>query len=293
MVTGQDTRLRGIVLFLVAISFFSGSDVLAKVVTESLPTIEVVWIRYCVFVILAFALIRAGGGRFRVATPSRQIWRGLGLMGSGLCFVMSLQTLPMAEAATIGFTSPLLITLLSAPLLGERVGLRRWLAVAIGMVGVLVVVRPGAAAFDVGALWVVGSSLSWAVAIIITRRMSGADAPSMLMWSALTGVVVLSFIVPFVFVMPSLHQLGLAVAVGVLATAGQYFMVLAYRHAAASVLAPFSYVQMLYAIVSGFLVFGALPDGLTLLGGGIVAVSGLWSAQNERRVARGGSTPAA
>jgi drug/metabolite transporter (DMT)-like permease len=131
------------------------------------------------------------------------------------------------------------------------------------------------------------------VAIIITRRMSGADAPSMLMWSALTGVVVLSFIVPFVFVMPSLHQLGLAVAVGVLATAGQYFMVLAYRHAAASVLAPFSYVQMLYAIVSGFLVFGALPDGLTLLGGGIVAVSGLWSAQNERRVARGGSTPAA
>jgi drug/metabolite transporter (DMT)-like permease len=109
----------------------------------------------------------------------------------------------------------------------------------------------------------------------------------MLMWSALTGFAVLSLAVPFVWVLPSFRDFGLALAIGVLASFGQYFMVLAYRHAAASVLAPFTYVQMLYAILSGYLVFGALPDVLTLVGGGVVVASGLWSARNERKEAQG------
>ena len=278
----RDAPLRGIALFLGALLCFSASDALAKFLSNGLPTIELAWMRYCVFVVFSLLLLRAEGGRLRLGQPGQQILRGLGLVSSAIFFMISLRSLPIAEAATIGFASPILIIILAIPMLGERVGLRRWAAILLGMAGVIVVVRPGTAAFQPAALWTLASSLAWAVASIITRRMSGMHPASMLVWSALTGWLVLSVMMPFVAVWPTTTEIALTFAMGIAASSGQYLMILAYRWAGAAVLAPFAYTQLLWAIITGYVVFNATPDTATLIGGAIIAGSGLWSARNER-----------
>jgi drug/metabolite transporter (DMT)-like permease len=278
-----DAPLRGIALFIAATICFSTSDTMAKVLSTDLPAIEIAWIRYIVFVILASGLVYRSGLGIHVRKPGWHVVRGLGLVGSAIFFMLSLRSLPLAEAATIGFASPLLITALSVPFLGEVVGRKRWAAVIVGMLGVLVVVRPGSAAFQPAALFGLASSLSWAVATILTRKMSGQHAAAMLLWSAVTGLVVLTVSLPFVFVWPSARDVGLAMVLGVVASTGQYLMVFAYRHASASLLAPFAYTQLLWAVIAGWLVFHTLPDIWTLGGGAIIAASGFFAARSERR----------
>jgi drug/metabolite transporter (DMT)-like permease len=280
-----DSALAGIALFLAAMLCFSGSDALAKLLSAGLPVIEIAAIRYAVFVPFAAFVLMRDGGRFRTAQPILQILRGLALVGTALFFTESLRSLPIATAATISFTSPAMITVLAVLVLRERVGWRRWLALLIGMIGVVVVIRPGTAAFHPAALWTVASSLAWAIAIIITRKMSAGHAPSTLLWSAMTGVILLGGLLPFVAVWPSATEIALCLALGVLASMGQYLMILAYRSASASLLAPFSYTQLLWAIITGYVAFGAAPDLLTLIGGAVIAGSGIWSARNERHAA--------
>jgi drug/metabolite transporter (DMT)-like permease len=275
--------LRGILLFVAATIFFSTSDTMAKVLSAHLPAVEIAWIRYIVFVFLASMLVRRSGLGVRVRKPAWHVMRGLGLVGSAIFFMLSLRSLPLAEAATIGFASPLLITALSVPFLGEVVGRRRWAAVVIGMLGVLVVVRPGSEAFQPAALFGFASSLSWAVATILTRKMAGQPAAAMLLWSAVTGLIVLTALLPLVYVTPYLWEVGFALILGVVASTGQYLMVFAYRYAPASLLAPFAYGQLLWAVIGGWLVFRTLPDVFTLVGGGIIAASGFIAARSERQ----------
>ena len=279
----MEKPLRGILIFVAATICFSTSDTMAKVLSAHLPAVEIAWIRYIVFVFLASMLVRRSGLGIHVRKPAWHVLRGLGLVGSAIFFMLSLQSLPLAEAATIGFASPLLITILSVPFLGEVVGRRRWAAVIIGMMGVLVVVRPGSAAFQPAALFGLASSLSWAVATILTRKMSGQHAAAMLLWSAVVGLIVLTALLPLVYVQPTLWEVGFAVILGVVASTGQYLMVFAYRHAPASLLAPFAYGQLLWAVIAGWLVFRTLPDMWTLAGGGIIAASGFMAARSERR----------
>lgn len=281
----MEKPLRGILLFVAATICFSTSDTMAKVLSAHLPAVEIAWIRYIVFVFLAAMLVRRSGLGVHVRKPVWHIVRGLGLVGSAIFFMLSLRSLPLAEAATIGFVSPLLITALSVPFLGEVVGRRRWAAVVVGLMGVLVVVRPGTAAFQPAALFGLASSLFWAVATILTRKMSGQHAASMLLWSAVTGLIVLTALLPWVYVTPYLWEVGVALILGVVASIGQYLMVFAYRHAPASLLAPFAYGQLLWAVIGGWLVFRTLPDAWTLAGAGIIAASGFIAARSERRAA--------
>jgi drug/metabolite transporter (DMT)-like permease len=168
-------------------------------------------------------------------------------------------------------------------LLGEVVGIRRWAAVAAGMIGVLVVMRPGTGAFQPAALFGVASSTCWAAGLIMTRRMAGTErTATTLLWSACTGFLVLSVALPFDFVRPNAAQLALALAQGMLSSVGQWLVVLAHRTAPASTLAPFSYGQLLWSVVAGFLVFAALPDQWTVLGAAIIIGSGLYTAHRER-----------
>lgn len=286
-VTAQPV-LPAILLVLAAVALFSLADTLAKSLRQTLPAVEIAWLRYIVFA--GFALLLAGRRRFaglRARRPGLQLLRGLGLVGSAVLFVSGLGYLPIAEATAVSFISPAFITALSIPFLGERVGPRRWLAVAAGLLGVLVVIRPDPAALHSGALFPLGSALCWAATIIITRRMGVGDrAETTLMWSALTGLGVLTLLVPVGFVRPGAAQLGVALALGVCASIGQYLIILAYRQVAASVLAPFSYTQVLTSTGMGVLAFGAVPDGMTLLGGSIVVASGLYMAHRERVRAR-------
>ena len=283
-----DDPLRGVPLILAAVTIFSVSDALAKHLGQFLPPVEVAWMRYATFLLLTLApVLRSGPTALRSKTPALQVLRGLALVGSALSFMAALRFLPLAEATAINFVSPIFITALSIPILGEVVGARRWAAVGVGLAGVLIIVRPGGGAFGAEVFLPVLTAASWALAVIATRKMAGADRPgTTLFWSAGVGFALLSALLPFDFVPPSAGQVGLGLLLGLIASAGQWLIVLAYRHAAASVLAPFSYFQLLSAALLGFLAFGAVPDRWTLAGAGVIAASGLYTAHRERVRAR-------
>ena len=280
--------LPGILLILCAVILFSLSDVLAKLLRPSLPASEIAWMRYVVFAAFAAALAaRNGFAGLRPRRPGLQALRGLALLGSAILFITGLSHLPVAEATAIFFVAPAFITALSIPFLGEAVGVRRWAAVLAGLLGVLIVIRPGAGAVQIGAVFPLCSALCWAVTVVITRRMGATDrAETTLFWSALTGLLVLTAMAPFGFVPPTPGQVGIALTLGVCSSVGQYLVVLAYRRVSASVLAPFSYAQILSSTALGVLAFGAVPDRMTVLGAAIVVLSGLYTAHRERVRAR-------
>jgi len=250
-----------------------------------MPSVEIAWIRFLVFVVilLPIVLAPASGNPMRSARPLLQVFRGLGLLCSSIFFIMALGYLPIAEATATGFISPLFVTGLSVLFLGEKVGLRRWTATIAGLVGVLIIVRPGTAAFQPGTIFPIISALGWATALVLTRKISGADrAITTMAFSAITGFLVLSVIVPFYWIAPSWTQIALGVGIGVAATVGHWIVVLAFRFADASVLAPFSYVQLVWVTLIGFFVFGEAPDAVTFAGAAIIIASGVYTAHRER-----------
>ena len=271
-----------------AVVLFSVSDAMAKVLRVSLPAAEVAWLRYMTFAAFAAVLAaRNGLPALRSRRPGLQVLRGVTLVGSAAFFIAGLGRLPLAEAAAISFISPAFITALSIPFLGEVVGIRRWAAVLAGLLGVLIVIRPGGGALQAAALFPLASAACWAVTIIVTRRMGTLDrSETTLLWSAWTGLLLLTALVPFGFIVPSAGQVALGVGIGLAASTGQYVLILAYRRAAASLLAPFSYVQLLSSTLLGALVFGAVPDGMTLLGAAVIIASGLYTVHRERVRAR-------
>lgn len=281
-----DRPLRGILLVIASTVFLACSDTMAKYLTKELPPVEIAWIRFVVFVlIMAPAMLpRTGQGHvLRSSRPGLQILRGLGLVASSLFFIWGLGFLPIAEASATAFIAPMLVTCLSVVVLAEKVGIRRWIATAIGLIGVLVVMRPGTSAFHPAAILPIMSALGWACALVLTRQIAGVDRPATTMaWSAVVGLVVLSVLAPFVWVAPTWQQVLIGIAIGVSSTAGHWIVVLAYRHADASVLAPFTYSQLVWVSVLGFAVFGEIPDRWTVLGAIIIICSGLYIAHRER-----------
>lgn len=250
-----------------------------------MPSVEIAWIRFLVFVVilLPIVLAPASGNPMRSTRPLLQVFRGLGLLCSSIFFIMALGYLPIAEATATGFISPLFVTGLSVLFLGEKVGLRRWNATIAGLLGVLIIVRPGTAAFQPGTIFPIISALGWATALVLTRKISGADrAITTMAFSAITGFLVLSVIVPFYWIVPSWTQIALGVGIGVAATVGHWIVVLAFRYADASVLAPFSYVQLVWVTLIGFFLFGEVPDAVTFAGAAIIIASGVYTAHRER-----------
>ena len=286
-----DEPLKAIVLAVSATMLFGSSDTISKYLSGSLPIVEFIWFRYVIFLIMAAILVRRTPNRaMRARNPGLQITRGFCVVGSSILFVYGVRSMTMAQATTISFLSPLLITILSIPLLGETVGPRRWAAVAAGMIGMLIVVRPGLGGFDPAALFGVASAFCWALALIITRKISSSDPPqTTVLWSASIGTAVLTLILPFQAVWPTPKQYGLSLVLGILASGGQWLVILAHRIAPASLLAPFFYGQLLWVTVLGFLVFRNLPDTFTVAGAAIIVGSGLYTAHRERvrRIASG------
>jgi drug/metabolite transporter (DMT)-like permease len=284
-----DNPLRGIVLSLLASTVFAVSDSTSKFLTESMPVVEIAWIRYMIFVIFCSWLARSTDLRaLWPRSPALQMLRGLCVVGSAVLFVFGIRSMQIAQASTISFISPLLITVLSIPILGEVVGLRRWAATAAGMLGVIIVARPATGGFQPAALFGVASSACWALALVITRKMATTERSSTtLAWTAGIGAVVLTVWLPWVFVLPSVPHVLLALVVGVLSSTGQWLTVLSIRLAPASLLAPFSYSQLVWATLAGWLVFHNLPDAWTLVGAAIIIASGLYTAHRERLRARG------
>lgn len=283
-----DDPVKGILLILAAMVFFSMSDSCSKLLGQMIPPIEVVWLRYSGFTLLMLPALLRRPALFRSSAPVLQIGRGLGLLGSALFFTAGLQFLAMADATAMSFVSPLFITALSIPVLGEKVGLRRWSAIVVGLLGVLIVVRPGTSAFNPASMFPLLSSVSWACGIVLTRKMSGSadHMVTTLGYAAITGWVVVSLMLPFVWVVPSWEAVAIGGFMACVSTAAQWLVVLGYRRANASVLAPFSYTQLVWSSLAGFLLFSMVPDLMTLAGAAVIIASGLYTAHRERIVAR-------
>lgn len=284
----MERPFRAIALMLAACFLFSLSDAISKKLGETLPAVEIGFFRYLVFVAMALGMSwHAGTKPWPVQDPARQVLRGLTLVGSGLFFIVALRHLPLADAAAVGFISPLLITALSVPMLGEKVGIRRWAAVAVGLVGVLLVVRPGTGAFKPEAIWVLASSSTWAVASVLSRQMAGRDNPTTtILWSAVVGLILLTVLLPFQWHAPTAHDLLLCLALGIFASTGQILMLQSYRFAGASTLAPFIYVQLAWSTSLGWLIWGTLPDHWTWAGTAVIVASGIYTVHRERVRAR-------
>src|SRR6185312_11337173 len=248
--TGAERPLLAIALVLSAVAVFSLSDTLSKLLAERLDPVEVVCGRYLVILaLLSPAVLR----RPRLALTQQ----------------------------------PLLQLLRGIPLLGEQIGIRRWSAVAVGFLGVLVVTRPGSGAIGAAAALPLLSAACWALAIVLTRRMRGADLPvTTLAYSTTIGFVLSALALPLVWRPPSLGECGMLVAMGMLNAGGQYLFIAGLIRGAASMLAPFSYSQMIWSTLMGYLVFGAVPVAWTWAGAGLVVGSGVYIAHRERLRAR-------
>nr|WP_141688655.1 DMT family transporter [Bradyrhizobium paxllaeri] len=280
-----DRPFKGIALVLASTVFLGASDVTAKYLSATLPSIEIAWIRFLVFAMIMTPAMMPGSPLFAMQTGrlGLHLLRGLTILGSSLFFISGLRYLPIAEASATGFVAPLLVTALSIIFLSEKVGLRRWIATGVGLVGVIIILRPGTSAFHPAAFFPLVSALAWACTLIITRMMSGTErAVTVMAYSSIVGLCILSALVPFVWVTPTWHDIAFGIFIGIASTAGQWIVVLAFRYADASVLAPFSYTQLLWVSILGFFIFGEVPDVYTITGAAFIVASGLYTAHRER-----------
>jgi drug/metabolite transporter (DMT)-like permease len=235
-------------------------------------------------------LLWANGGWMRSKRPAIQATRALAVVASALLFILGLGALPIAEATALVFASPLFVTLLSVIVLRERVDRVRWLVVGVGFAGVLIVMRPGSAAFQPAALLPVASSMAWAVAVIFTRKSTASDGiATTMLHSAAIGLAVLSLLVVPGFVVPTPGEAVIAALMAVAWCAAQWLTVGAYHRSDASLLAPFSYSQVLWAGLLGFAVFGHVPDAPALAGMAVIlscgALAALWAVRRVRSAA--------
>ncbi|PWC79335.1 multidrug DMT transporter permease [Azospirillum sp. TSH64] len=281
--------MRAILLVVLGVACLSCSDATAKYLGRTLPPAEIAWMRYVVFTALVMPLALRGGSLsvLKTTRPGLQVVRGLGMLGSALFFIMAMQHLPLAEAAAISFVSPVFVTVLSILLLAETVGVRRWAALLVGLAGVIIVIRPGAEGFQPASLLPILTAFSWALGLVATRKMTVQENPlTTMVWSALTGLIALTALLPLHAAWPTPWEMLLGVFIGLVYTAAQWLLILAYRQGEASVLAPFTYVQLIWSTALGFLVFGAVPDHWTFVGTGVIIASGLYTAHRERMRAR-------
>lgn len=293
---GEEHPLVAIGLVLGAMFLFTTTDGAAKYLTGALPAEQIIWMRYVVVstILAPILLHRRADGLLRTRRPGLHVLRGLLLMTSGLLFVSALGHLPLELATAIGFVSPLYVTALSIPLLGEHVGVRRWTAVGIGFLGVLVILRPGGAAFTPAMLLPLASSFCWAIGLIITRRMRGeAHALTVLTYSSFAGLIASAPLAWLVWRSPTPGQWALLGAIGVLNALAQYLIIRAFMLAPASLLAPFSYSTIVWAVLIGALVFGSYPDPVSLAGTVILIGAGLYVWHRERALTMPSTAPGA
>lgn len=282
-----DRILRAIVSTVVAMACFAILNAMSKTLsTSGYPVIQVIWARYIfafIFMLVMF-LPRNGKGLFTVHRLGTQVVRGLLLFFSSFFYFHGVVYLPLATAASISLSSPLIVTALSTRLLGEPVGPRRWAAVAVGFVGALIIVRPGHTDFDWHILWVVASTVCSAFYQLFSRRYGQTERPDASATVAtIVGTVAASPFMPFEWVMPaSAWHCVLFVGMGVMAGIGHYFLTIAYSQAPAAVVSPFNYTQLIGAALLGYLVFDESPDMWTWIGAAVIIGSGLYIGYRER-----------
>lgn len=285
----EDKTAAGVLLMALAVVFFTCIDSTAKwLILAGLPALQVVFARYTGHFLVAVLLYGLRDpGAFRSNAPWRQLLRSLFLLGSTILNFTALQYLPITVTTTIMFAGPVVVTLLAIPILGEKVGLRRIVAVCVGFLGVIVVMQPWGAEFHPAMFLSLGSLTSAALYFLLTRLLAGVEAnATQQLWSSGISAVAL---LPFVLTGWTWPQGGTwvpFVVIGMFGAAGHIAATTAHRWADASILAPVIYIQIFLAAFAGWLLFDTLPTVWTLGGGAIIIASGLYIWQRERRLRR-------
>ena len=281
-----DRILRSILAILFSVACFSVLNAISKTLTQHYPVVQVIWARYVFAFIFMMALFlpRSGLALFRWHNVGSQVVRGLLLFFSSFLYFHGIVYLPLATAASISLTSPLIVTALSARFLGEPVGVRRWIAVCLGFIGAVIVVRPGHANFEWHSLLIVASTLCSAFYQLFSRRYGQTERPdASATMATIVGTVVALPMLPFEWLTPAFGwDWVLFVAIGICAGVGHYFLTIAYSQAPAATVAPFNYAQLIGAAILGYLVFDSIPDFWTWVGAGVIVCSGLYLGHAER-----------
>ena len=284
---GAHPLRRALPLFVLAGFCLSSLDATAKSLVRDHALLLIVWARYAgqMLVVTPFAWHQAGPGFWRTRRLGLHLLRSSFLVAATMCFFGGLKWLPLAEGSAITFLAPIVVVLLAGPLLGERPTRARWAAAIAGFSGVLLLVRPGGAVFHPAALLLLGAAVTNGLYQLYTRLLAAEDPATLLFYSALVGTVALTLPLPWLVDLSTLapRDLGLLVLLGLLAGLGHWFMINAYQRAPASLLTPFTYLQMLWATAYGYLVFGQLPDGVSFVGMAVIVASGVGLALHERR----------
>ncbi len=286
----RSENIRGIVAMLASMAVFVVNDTLVKVAAASLPTGEAIFVRGIFTVALCGCLIVGTGAAWALphALSPRVLLRGLADVGGTVFFLSALVRMPMGDVFGILQFTPLAITAAAALFLGARVGWRRWTATCVGLVGVLIIVRPGGDAFTPYALLVM-ASVAFSVARDLLTRGVGTGVPTLVIAGASASIVTLSslgFTLFETWIWPSPATVLFLAAASVALLAGQYCLIAAMRIGEIAVVAPFRYSIILWAVLSGFLVWREVPDALTWLGIAIVSAAGLYTFLREQHLAR-------
>jgi drug/metabolite transporter (DMT)-like permease len=280
-------RLRGIALMCVANLCFSSIDAIAKFLIHDMSSLQVTWARFAGAFVVALFLsgVLVKPGVLGTQRPYAHIFRATLVVIANVPMVFALRYLQLDQTSSIMFTTPFLVAALAVPLLGERIGPRRWAAICVGFVGVLLVIRPGLGGIHPAAGLCFISALAYAFYSIMTRILSHTESgPTMLFYTNVSGMVLMSLVVPFVWTMPSANEALLMFGMGVMACFGHYLLIAAHRMTPASVLAPFMYTQLIWMIFYGYTLFADLPNHWTLAGASVVIASGLYLLYRERQV---------
>ena len=287
--------LLGLGLMVVAMLIVPTLDAFAKILSRHVPALEVALARFVVQGAI-MAAIAAATGRLRDLWPGSiggQFARGIALAVTSLMFFAGLSAMPMADCIAITFIEPILLTGLSALILGEQVGLRRWVACGVGLVGALFIVRPSFAIFGVHALYPLGAAMSFAVYHLLTRHLAGkATVMGAQFLTGLSGTVVLApallacsalDIAGQTIVVPRGYDVPLMLGMGVISLVAHTLVLQAYDRATAAVLAPFGYLEIVSATALGYLIFGEFPGWPTWIGVALIVGSGIYAIMREHQ----------
>ena len=276
--------MKAIIFSLLGWMFLPVMDGFAKFLSDDLPILQITWARYFFTVVFTLPIMIFFFKKQLVWSdkPKLQILRGIILLSANICFFYAISIISLAKALTLAFVAPLIVTAFSPVMLGEKVGFRRWTAVVVGFVGSLVVIRPGFVELNFASLAALGTGILYGFYLIITRKLSTSDNPLLtLLMTGMVGAILVSVIIPFYWVKPSLNQWSLMAGIGVFACIGHLFLILSLKYADASKLAPLGYTEIIPNVLIGYYFFSEFPDNWTYLGLFIIILSGLYISRRE------------
>jgi drug/metabolite transporter (DMT)-like permease len=282
----HDRPLLGILLMVLAMMVIPLLDIFAKILADDYPVLQITWGRFIFNVIWLIPLLLLRREQYwRLPLhPWIQILRGLCLLSSTFFFFLCIKTNPIPNALALLFVSPLIVTLLSPIVLGEKFGLKRLLATLCGFGGVLVVLQPNSGEFQPSLLYALAAGFSYALYILLTRKVSTTSSPLMtLFYTALVGTVAISPWVPGVWVTPDSEAILTSAAIGLIAATGHFLVILSCQYAPASTVSPFNYTEIIGATMLSYLFFGYLPNAIVWLGITIICASGIYISVREIR----------